>query len=42
MLDFAIELCGCFMTDSFDAFRPYLLDLPLRDALAAYLAGGVE
>jgi AcrR family transcriptional regulator len=42
MLDFAIELCVRFMTDSFDAFLPYLVDLPLRDALAAYLTVGVE
>lgn len=42
MLAFAVELCLRFVTDAFDEFRPYLLALPLREALTAYLAGGVE
>lgn len=42
MLAFAVELCLRFVTDAFDEFRPYLLALPLREALTVYLAGGVE
>jgi AcrR family transcriptional regulator len=42
LLDFAIELCVRYMTDAFNSYRPYLLALPLRRALAAYLTGGVE
>jgi AcrR family transcriptional regulator len=42
MLAFAVELCARFVSDAFDQFRPYLLALPLREALTAYLAGGVE
>jgi AcrR family transcriptional regulator len=42
MLAFAVELCVRFVTDSFTQFRPYLVAMPLRDALAAYLVGGIE
>jgi AcrR family transcriptional regulator len=42
MLTFAVQLCVRFVTDSFDQFRPYLVALPLRDALSAYLVGGIE
>jgi AcrR family transcriptional regulator len=42
MLTFAVELCVRFVTETFDSFRPYLAALPLRDALTAYLSGGVE
>ena len=42
LLDFAIELCVRYMTDSLDSFRPYLLAMPLREALATYLTGGIE
>ena len=42
LLDFAVELCVRFMHDSFNEFRPYLVALPLREALAAYLVCGVE
>jgi AcrR family transcriptional regulator len=42
LLNFATELCVRFMTDSFNSFRPYLAAMPLREALAAYLAGGIE
>jgi AcrR family transcriptional regulator len=42
MLDFAVELCVRFVTDAFDEYRPYLQAMPLRDALSAYLVGGVE
>jgi len=42
MLAFAVEVCVRFVSDSFDEFRPYLLALPLRQALSAYLLGGLE
>ena len=42
MLAFAVELCVRFVTDSFNEYRPFLAALPLREALAAYLSGGLE
>jgi AcrR family transcriptional regulator len=42
MLNFAVELCVRYITDLFNQFRPYLAAMPLREALAAYLAGGIE
>ncbi|MBN1659716.1 MAG: TetR/AcrR family transcriptional regulator [Anaerolineae bacterium] len=42
MLTFAVALSVHFVGESFEAFRPYLLAMPLRDALVAYLVGGVE
>jgi AcrR family transcriptional regulator len=42
LLDFAIELCVRFVTDTFASFRPYLAEMPLREALGAYLLGGIE
>jgi AcrR family transcriptional regulator len=42
MLAFAVEVCVCFVTEQFEQFRPYLAELPLREALNAYLIGGVE
>jgi AcrR family transcriptional regulator len=42
LLAFAVELCMHFVADLFDSFRPYLSALPLREALIAYLVGGVE
>ncbi len=42
LLEFAIELCTRYMKDAFEAFRPYLLALPLREALSVYLMGGIE
>ena len=42
MLAFAVEVCVRFVTEQFDQFRPYLMALPLRDALKAYLVGGTE
>ena len=42
LLNFTIELCVRYMTDTFNSFRPYLAALPLRQALRAYLTGGVE
>jgi AcrR family transcriptional regulator len=42
MLAFAVQVCVRIVTDAFDEFRPYLLALPLDQALEAYLIGGVE
>jgi AcrR family transcriptional regulator len=42
LLAFAAEVCVRFVTEQFDEFRPYLVALPLQDALEAYLVGGVE
>ena len=42
MLAFAVEVCVRFVTEQFDQFRPYLVALPLCDALEAYLVGGLE
>jgi AcrR family transcriptional regulator len=42
MLDFAVALCRRYMEDVFAASRPHLLNLPLRDALAAYVVGGLD
>jgi len=42
MLGFAVEVCVRFMLEAFHEYRPYLMTMPLRDALAAYLVGGVE
>jgi len=42
LLAFAVELCARLASDTLDSFRPYLLALPLREALAMYLTGGVE
>ena len=35
LLNFAVELCVRYTTDAFNLYRPYLLSLPLRKALAA-------
>lgn len=42
LLEFTIELCTRYIVDEFDRYRPMLAAMPLRDALAAYLTGGVE
>ncbi len=42
LLAFAVELCTRWMTDAFDEYRPIMAALPLREALAAYLLGGIE
>jgi AcrR family transcriptional regulator len=42
MLAFAVQVCVRFVTESFDEYRPYLVALPLREALAAHLTGGIE
>ncbi len=42
MLDFAIELCVRYMDEIFTMSRPYLLAMPLAEALQAYLSVGIE
>ncbi len=42
MLDAAVEIAAGFLTESLDGYRALMAQLPLRDAIAAYLAGGVE
>jgi TetR/AcrR family transcriptional regulator len=42
LLSFVVEVAVRFVADAFQEFRPILLALPLRDALTAYVAGGVE
>lgn len=42
MLDVAVEVASGFLTASLDGYSPVLAQLPLRDGLSAYLAGGVE
>jgi AcrR family transcriptional regulator len=42
LLTFATRLSTNLMTDAFQLIQPYLIDLPLRDALRAYLMGGME
>ena len=42
MLDFAIELCVRYMNEMFALSRPYLLAMPLAEALNAYLSVGIE
>ncbi len=42
LVDFAIELCVIFTAGLFDEYRDYFTHLPLKEALTAYLVGGVE
>jgi AcrR family transcriptional regulator len=42
LLAFAIKLSTRLLTGMLDSYRPLLAEMPLRDALAAYLTGGVE
>jgi AcrR family transcriptional regulator len=42
LLTFAVELCVRLMTDAFNEYRPALAAMPLREALEAYLMGGLE
>ena len=42
LLEFAIELCVRYMNDMFEMSRPYLKEMPLRDALTSYLTVGIE
>jgi AcrR family transcriptional regulator len=42
LLDFAIELCVRFSIGIFREYRPILAALPLKEALNAYMLGGLE
>ena len=42
LLAFTIELCVHQMTDLFAMSHPYLVEMPLREALTAYLTYGIE
>jgi AcrR family transcriptional regulator len=42
LLDFAVELCTRYMLEFLATARPYLLEMPLRQALQQYLSVGVE
>ncbi len=42
LLKFAVELVVRLVTDAFNEYRPLLASMPLREALAAYLQGGLE
>jgi TetR/AcrR family transcriptional regulator len=42
MLDFAVELCARYLVDFLARSRPYLLAMPLSEALYSYLSVGVE
>ncbi len=42
LLDFAIELCVRYLTEMFALSRPYLLEMPLAEALKSYLSVGLE
>jgi AcrR family transcriptional regulator len=42
LLDFAIALCLRYMKNMFDTARPYLINMPLGEALQTYLTVGIE
>src|SRR3990172_2339221 len=42
LLDFAIELCVRYTSSMFQEYRPMLAAMPLKEALNAYLMGGLE
>lgn len=42
MLAFVVELTVRIVIDCFIEYRPYLVSLPIREALNAYLMGGLE
>jgi TetR/AcrR family transcriptional regulator len=42
MLNFAVDLCVRFVSDTFEMYQSYLVTLPLREALSAYVSGGIE
>ena len=41
-MGFTTELCVNLLTSSFMQYKPFLVSMPLREALSAYLTGGVE
>jgi AcrR family transcriptional regulator len=42
LLDFAVELCTRSTVAMFEEYKPMMAAMPLRDALNAYLMGGLE
>jgi TetR/AcrR family transcriptional regulator len=42
LLAFSTALTVNLLTDAFGVFQPFLVEMPLREALRAYLAGGME
>jgi AcrR family transcriptional regulator len=42
LLDFSVELCSLYMTSLFDLTTPYLAEMPLAEALRAYLSVGID
>lgn len=42
LLGFTVELCTRYMLDMFNAYKPMLISMPLREALMGYLYGGLE
>jgi len=42
LVNFAVELCGRYLVDEFNRYRPLLVSMPLREGLTSYLTGGVE
>jgi TetR/AcrR family transcriptional regulator len=42
LLEFAIELVVRTTVDTFNSYRPYLASMPLREALSAYISGGIQ
>ncbi len=42
LMGFTTELCVNLLTSSFMQYKPFLVSMPLRDGLCAYLTGGVE
>lgn len=42
LLAFTIELVVTTTVDLFNSYRPYLAKIPFRDALQAYIGGGLE
>jgi TetR/AcrR family transcriptional regulator len=42
LMGFTTQLCVRLLTESFLQYQPFLIAMPLREGLCAYLTGGVE
>ncbi|MBI4732412.1 MAG: TetR family transcriptional regulator [Chloroflexi bacterium] len=42
LMAFSTALTVSLLTDAFGLFRPFLVEMPLKDALRSYLSGGME
>jgi len=42
LMGFATSLCVRLLAAAFDQFKPFMVEMPLREALRAYLTGGLE